>query len=414
MSALFISLGTSWAIVPEAFLHPAHAFTQVHVLTTAAEKINAGLEQIQSWFGERASGVQLTIHRVDEFSDLTCSADHERFEEALFRWYVDRRCGIRQPVQICVSGGFKTMSAAVQHAGEIFGCEGMFHVLCQGDPGDAEAIETARAEGRIRWIELGPRRGRPEFRDLKPHSYPLSLHSGGQGVAWIRSKPDPPLLRDRVAAALQRQHRISERWTRIGAFPFQSLALLPDADLEWLEKPLVSEEDGSWVRALPKIELHCHLGGFATHGEPLERVREAASDPAKLPDTPVPSLPELWPRPKEPLPLKDYMKLGNANGSRLLKDPGCLRAQVDLLYDHLREQGIVYAEIRCSPGNYADEGQGRSAWEVMSDLRGHFNRNMCQSRTQGKPACHVNLIVIATRRDAGTIARLSLAICHSR
>ena len=31
-----------------------------------------------------------------------------------------------------------------------------------------------------------------------------------------------------------------------------------------------------WVARLPKVELHSHLGGFATSGESLEQVRAAA------------------------------------------------------------------------------------------------------------------------------------------
>ena len=34
------------------------------------------------------------------------------------------------------------------------------------------------------------------------------------------------------------------------------------------------------------------------------------------------------------------MKLGDASGSALLKDPGCLRQQCELLYEHLVEQKV--------------------------------------------------------------------------
>ncbi|MGI8603434.1 MAG: hypothetical protein ACR2OZ_10595 [Verrucomicrobiales bacterium] len=114
------------------------------------------------------------------------------------------------------------------------------------------------------------------------------------------------------------------------------------------------EADRDWIAALPKVELHCHLGGFATHGRLLREVGAAAEKPETLPVFSEPLMPEGWPLPVPPLSLDAYTKLGDANGSALLWDPGCLRRQCDLLYAHLLEQNVLHAEIRSSPANYSD------------------------------------------------------------
>lgn len=161
-----------------------------------------------------------------------------------------------------------------------------------------------------------------------------------------------------------------------------------------MRQPIDIASDAAWIAALPKVELHCHLGGFATHGELLAEVRNAAEEPSALPPLHEPSPPVEWPRPANPIELTAYMKLGDANGSLLLKDAGCLKRQCDLLHQHLLEQKIRYAEVRCSPGNYTS--QARSPWTVLEEIKSAFDRCMTVS-----PGCHVNLVIIATRREKG-------------
>ncbi len=227
-------------------------------------------------------------------------------------------------------------------------------------------------------------------------------------------------FREHVRDVTDRIHGIARSWDKLADLPFAELAVWPEADLNWLGAPLDSVLDAAWVRSLPKVELHCHLGGFATHGTDLLAVRAAASDPASLAAIKHCDPPVRWPRPVEPCGLDRYLPLGGNNGSVLLNDPGCLKKQCELLYERLTQDGVLYAEIRCSPNNYADVEQGRSAWDVLRDIRGTFQSCMrearaCATATHPVPlVCHVNLIVIATRRthgDRSDISRyLALAI----
>jgi hypothetical protein len=177
---LFISLGTSPAIVPEAFLLPGSAFEAVHVLTTERPAVS----MVQDFFRQHASHVELTITRVADFYDFTSEADHFRFEEVMYRWFMQTAVPPQGRV-VCLSGGFKTMSAAMQKAAAVLGAVEVFHVLADNcctspegkpsPPSTAEQILQAHANGHLRFIRLGPESGWPQFHSANSEEYPLRI-----------------------------------------------------------------------------------------------------------------------------------------------------------------------------------------------------------------------------------------------
>lgn len=398
---LLISLGTSPAIVPEAFLLGGVEFGAVHVLTTSSiPERDVGF--VEGWFREHAPSVEMTVTRVGDFKDFESERDHFTFEEVLYRWWLEKAAGGLP--YVCLSGGFKTMSAAMQKAAAVLGAAEVFHVLAGSiypsarDPermqpaSTAEQIQDSLKRGQIHWIRLGAESGWPQLRGVRAEDYPL-VELRSEGVQrWVRAEGDG--FRNHLRGIVERSHHIAGAWSDLADLPFPVLATWSPADLGWLREPVDADGDVGWVRGLPKIELHCHLGGFATHGELLGEIRAAAECPDVLSGLETPLLPDGWPLPEKPVALGDYMKLGNATGSALLKDRGCLRRQCELLYAHLLEQRVLYAEVRCSPANYA--GDGRSPWQVLSEIKAAFDDCMWD-----EPGCHVNLILIATRRASG-------------
>ena len=405
-ATLFVSLGTSPAVVPEAFLLPEVSFKSVHVLTT--EKPDVSL--IREFFDTHHPQTKLSISRVEGFEDFESEADHFRFEEILYRWILN--AGIHAEARwFCLSGGFKTMSASMQKAANLFGAAGVFHVLSKQElypdetklrhPGSISEILQADAQGKLQWIQLGAELGWPQLRRLRSQDYSLK-HKDQHGVHWL-SAPDHS-LRDAIAVMETRVHAISRSWETIPQLPFNELATWPEQQLAWLNEPLdpCSNADREWVASLPKLELHCHLGGFATHEPLLSEVESSADNESRLSPRSADKLAKDWPVPAKPIGLEPYRKLGDDNGSRLLRDPGCLRKQCELLYRHFLDQNILYAEVRCSPANYADSSLNRSPWNVLSDIREAFQSCMSEaSWLAGSFACHVNLIIIGTRQSVG-------------
>ncbi len=396
MPVLLCSLGTSWAVVPEAFhaLPPGEGgFSAVHVLTTASPKIDAGIAEIRNWFASRHPQVRLTVSRVAQFEDLRSEADHFAFEEVLYRWMLEVAASVplAGPLKargtpasttgdggllphVCLAGGFKTISAAMQKAAAVLGAAEVFHVLADQSISTAKAIDAAIAAGTVSYIRLGAESGWPQLRASTAVDYPLETVTSEDGVRRVRA-PDMR-FRLRLREIVERSHRIAENWSGLADLPFAELATWPAADLAWLGGSLDpgSADDRAWIAALPKVELHCHLGGFATHGADLAAIRAAASDPAALPPLLDRTPPEGWPVPRTPCGLEPYRKLGDNNGSALLRDRDCLRAQCEALYAHFVAERVLYAEVRCSPANYATPG--RSPLQVLMEIREAFQNCM--------------------------------------
>lgn len=408
MPSLLCTLGTSWAVVPEAFLlgNGDAVYQSVTIVTTNSEKTRESMAKVHAWFREYHPDTTIRALVIEGLSDLASSMDHSRFEEGLYRAYfamLGEECGIH----VCLAGGFKTMSAAAHEAAGLLGCEKLFHIMAPvGIKTDSnEDLLAAIAREDIRIIGLGSRAGWPTILELASKSETLPP----LGEPFL---VEDYALCNAIHHRLEAANRLSASEKDLATLPFPQIARWAPGERDWLNHPLDSAADEAWLLALPKIELHCHLGGFATHGGLLDQVRIAACDPAKLPAIEALSVPAGWPATvlsHEPNQrLSAYMKMGDNNGSKLLRDPGCLAEHCRLLYQHLFSQNIVYAEIRCSPANYASEG--RSPWTVLSEIKSTFDASMTD-----QPGCHVNLIIIATRKDQGDfrtdIARhLSLAV----
>ncbi len=403
MHTLLCSLGTSSFVVMEAFhFLPCGetGFASVHVITSSSPATDTPVREVCEWFAAHQPTVQLTIRRVAGFSDLRDETDQFLFEEALFRWFLESAPDPSTRF-VCLAGGFKTMSSTMQRAASLFGVADLFHVLASSEVKSSDALRMALEKGEVRFIRMGSEAGWPQLASLTKKDYPLIRE--GDHISF----PKNNLLRGRVAEVLQAQRNVSGHFQEISSLPFPSLATLSPAHLASLRQPAISCDEMSlpWFRALPKIELHCHLGGFATSGEDLQIVRAASASPEDLPPLKEIIVPEGWPCPNVPCGLENYMPLGDNNGSCLLKDHGCLRKQCELLYQHLCEDGVVYAEIRCSPNNYSTSDT--SAWEVLETIRSTFQNCMAESLQNSTAHCHINLIIIATRKDGGDRSDIS-------
>src|SRR5258707_9614670 len=104
---LLCTMGKSWQVVPEAFLYKSDKFTDVHCLTTSSKEISA--EPVIDFFG-RYPQVRFTLSQLADFSDLQTNKDHQRFEEALFRWYLQHLAATKQLPSVCVAGGYKSIT----------------------------------------------------------------------------------------------------------------------------------------------------------------------------------------------------------------------------------------------------------------------------------------------------------------
>ncbi|MFN0128935.1 MAG: CRISPR-associated ring nuclease, partial [Verrucomicrobiales bacterium] len=252
MATLLMSLGTSPAVVPEAVLWDGVEFRAVHVLTTASVQ-QSDLDWIADWFRRRVPGVALSFTRVADFSDFRSEADHFLFEEVMYRWWLEMAVGERP--WVCLAGGFKTMSAAMQKAAAVLGAAEVFHVLAESvydggegklrPPATEEEIDDSLAHGHLHWIRLGPESGWPQLRHVSPEPYPLAVEKQDGLTRWVTVVDQA--FRDRLRQVVERSHNVAGAWDRLGNLPFPVLATWPAEQLAWLDAPVDPATDGDWL-----------------------------------------------------------------------------------------------------------------------------------------------------------------------
>jgi adenosine deaminase len=391
-------------VVPEAYLCGSGNYSKVYVVTSESEA--SPYLPIKEYFSSLDS-CELLFHRVQGFNQLRDESEHALFLEALQRIYLLAREDAKQGrLDICLTGGFKTMSAALQRTARLLGASSLFHVLCEDSPDKAEHVDKCYSEGKIRCIQLGQEPGQRLLDDICSEAFPIHFESLSTGERLVL-KQKTLLLIDEIARRETILRRRGDPSTPPNLYPFHCIGFLSDEWLDWLSQPLNPSSDESWIRSLPKVELHSHLGGFATHGDLLQQVRSAATQLDNLPKIEEPSLPPNWPLPSGTTSLTDYMALGDATGSSLLRDPGCLAKHVELLLQSLSDDGVHYAEIRCSPVNYACEKSGRSPIQVVEDIRRIVREASSSLQAQGRLVPQISLIIIVNRSRSGDLSRIS-------
>lgn len=413
---LLIPIGSQAMILPEALAWSEIEFHEVHILTTdqAGAKWNKEKNIWKEWmeviqFVEDEWNIPLTWSVVEGVPLVGSSKDHQIWSEILLRWaatfYQENH-----KVYYCLSGGTKTIPASVQQAAKYLGAEDQFHILIYPVPADISGVKQAIQDNQLEYVLLGSESGWPYILEYA-RTIPF------QEV----NLPHPPFKAIKQPAKFAVLQYINESQTRvkhainsktIPDLPFSSLLMLSTKQLDWLDQPLETG-DKAWIESLPKIDLHNHLGGFATAGNLLKKVRAAAKDPASLPpiDPSVyPSDPQ-WPLPSTNFNLSDYMRAGDNNGSTLLHDLGCLKTHIKLMYAHFLEDNVRYVEVRCSPNNYARKSNsGHNAFEILNTIIDTFDHEMEENEFR----CRVKLIIIVSRKQEGDLSdiskHLSLAI----
>ena len=127
---LLATLGSSFAVVPEAFLMGNGKDSYSHVTVLATSGIAKSVSFVQDWFAAHAPQVVLRVVIIFDLPDIRNLNDHARYEEALFRTYFHtcRKLGGSENLHLCLAGGFKTISSAAHQTADLLGCAKLFHI----------------------------------------------------------------------------------------------------------------------------------------------------------------------------------------------------------------------------------------------------------------------------------------------
>ncbi|MCX8004646.1 MAG: CRISPR-associated ring nuclease [Burkholderiaceae bacterium] len=454
---LVCTLGITWQVIPEiyGFLAPqrcpiyaavsGHAEqlraravltepSELWVVTTAG---TAGEERLRAWWRALGEPVPLRLWR-------TAAIDTSAQEEVeLIRELIHRAVLHAGPqALLCLAGGRKTMSADMQRAGMLYGCQAMLHVLPpegerqkQLNSHDFLAPLPADLAASIQPVFVG-RAARADLVDLPPALVPTD---------YPLPDPSQPFAADGRWLNRDIERRQAEGSHLLVAFHhelakdeahenWRSLYRLPPAIIHRLRTlPLTCTQRG-WLTALPKAELHCHIGGILDLEEqiavgrtvwsslsPSQRVAASVDAERWLADTEQPGgqrwhgLPpprraaaaacllatrdpedlerHLWGPTQPRVALKRHHRWGFAAyehpgslvGSTLLQLPEAIHAYAAAIRARCRRDGIAYLELRCSPAKYHPE------------FLAIFAAALTSARQPDESL--VRLILIADRRD---------------
>lgn len=303
---LISTLGLSWAVIPEvlAFLDPerfplfacdvrgthfkrirAHygleAPDELWVVTTEGVPTEKALGDLRRWWGLMGSPYPLRVFRALNTGETGDEQECALVREVIFR-VVARAASARQRPILCLAGGRKTMSADLQLAGSTFGCTVLLHVItpaplpeeiARAEPPTFTQPLPSTASSKITPVVVGTGIRR-EYLDVPGESagavtaarFPIPLPAANaEPMAWAPEPSEPwltvevaererqasRLLGNFIATVSREEHH--ENW--------RSLYRLAPSIIQRLRTERPGSEHRELLRAIPKADLHLHLGG---------------------------------------------------------------------------------------------------------------------------------------------------------
>jgi len=304
---LLCTLGCSWAVIPEvyAFLAPEklplyqnhpqkehlealkhscqlQAPDEIWVCTTQGQQTKKSLRLLQQWQQQLSTPPVLRIWQAARTDQLASQEECEHMRELIIRARLkahDYANGGQ--VVLSLAGGRKTMSADMQWAGSLFGCQALLHVISDdarlrgselSNPQAATLTQALASELAAMIMPLiAGQTTRSDLLDIsvdtvgpiKLDDYPLEFPPANQIGTFtdtVHSLSKELSQREKASSRLFgnylqdiSQNESHENW--------RSLYRLPPRQINQLRATPLRAHHRDWLIKLPKADLHRHLGG---------------------------------------------------------------------------------------------------------------------------------------------------------
>lgn len=491
-----------------------HAPDEIWIITTQGTQTQQSLQWLARWLATLGGCAPLLrVWQAAGTDQLATPEECARLRELTLRLALRARetAGRDGQCVYSLAGGRKTMSADLQRAASAFGADAVLHVVDAGlpctltgkdqahvvelmcaalpvtlDEGQDGSVVSKPLAGAIRPLLVDGRLPRSELLDLAFDErrgpvtgtrFPLPLAPDfgltGQGCTWAADASAS--LSAELAEREQAGARLLGNYLDLLARDekhenWRQLYRLPPADIEALRTHRLTDEELDWLRALPKADLHRHLGGCLdltqqiTVGQAVWAALDAADQaraqaqvghwigadwPADWSqqlrvagalrtvcvaallagEAPKQLAQRLFPAEMTRLALKHsthgfagYERPGELSGSALLQHPGAIAPYATALVAQARDEGLAYVELRGSPQKYlGGDGLGflhrlHAALAQAGAHLGPVDAAAAQAAVCGGDARRpvVRLIVIADRRQPDQAAAVAELILQAR
>lgn len=429
MNLFVTTLGTSWQIVPELFSvtnpddydffcasenvnrfrceNAIQSVDELWVITTEGQR---DLEKLQNWAKKWHCNLKVFVcNGVNSFQN---EAEILKMRSFIYRvvLFASERADV---LYLSLSGGRKTMSADMQEAGNLFGCDAMLHVVdvmsAPGDFKNDDLLSEPKKEYANCYIPLlVNKKSEPNLivsadsERIASEHFPL-VYNADEMIHHCNED-------GKLAVEIQsRKERSSQVYTNFynritnqntcARDLFRKLYFLHPNKLEKLrsyELGKNKENDKKLFKSLPKAELHSHLGGVLSPEEIIQvaqtecdyKGNELNLDSVQFKKT-IDTILSFKDNPPEfekhifgkylddkevvGIGIDAYQKLGDFQGSALLQTEKTISKTLELYAQSLIENNVKYVEIRCSPYKYTK--LGLSTNEVVNCIMQTLNRH---------------------------------------
>jgi adenosine deaminase len=461
--------------------HQLQAPDELWICTTQGMQTTASLQRLLRWWQLLGQPLPLRIWAAAGTDQLASQAECDHIRELILRVTLLASEHARSgQLVLSLAGGRKTMSADLQSAGALFGAAAWLHVV---SPEPLPALLFARTEAEkdaqtkllaqplsadlaqaITPLIAGTGT-RNELLDIAIDgqridsiTFDLPLANANQVLAWPL-----PAQGDALQRELSRRQRQSGQL--MGNFLAQlaqterhenwrSLYRLSPAQIETLRSTLVHADHAKWLTALPKADLHRHLGGcldlaaqrrvaaviWAGFDGEMKRlatqaVRELLSKQEWPWDWPIhlngPNRPgraaalllhasdaqldhNLFDVTAPRVALKNslhgfaaYERPGELSGSALLAHPAAIEPYAQAVVEQARAEGLTYLELRGSPHKYRHHDPAGFLADLSQALERAGARTHPDaadaSASPATPAPRIGFVWILDRRQRETL-----------
>lgn len=373
-------------------------------------KIEEYCTKLETWNKSLNTPFKLSF-TILPFQDITSQIEVEYSREVAFRLVKkaheeSKKNG--QRIYISIAAGRKTIVSDLQDAGTFFGCDAFIHVLDtakKGAPGKLNRsdsfldrdILTIPQDEIDKFLPIWYGKSRPNpLSHMITDAFDIPVGSTRNYVRLDQFDNQERLVSIYRKLTERAGNIFSHRKDKTLLDNFPQLQQLDETMITKLKNKKVKLVDD--VLLLPKIDLHCHLGGCldvkdivtvaqkalgeypgespASLDRAKDAVRKWKRQPKRIKNTNYQErlktlaafygnedeLENLWfekfleERNFAAIKFKNYERLGDLQGSALLQNKTAIMETVRVLLQKAQEDGCIGLEIRCSPQNYTQEG----------------------------------------------------------